>query len=85
MISHKKTIPALTGHKPVGAKTSREPFPAQQSSPRCRVMSVGGFIATMFLVVSVILLGLEWLSRASAPPSGGDEARRQQVRRRPPR
>jgi hypothetical protein len=48
-------------------------------------MSVGGVIATMFLVVSVILLGLEWLSRDSAPPPGGDEARRQQIRRRPPR
>jgi len=48
-------------------------------------MSVGGVIATMFLVVSAILLGLEWLSRDARPPSGGDEARRQQVRRRPPR
>ncbi len=48
-------------------------------------MSVGGVIATMFLVVSVILLGLEWLSRDSATPPGGDEARRQQIRRRPPR
>ena len=42
-------------------------------------MSVGAVIATMFLVVSVILLGLEWLSRAPRTPVDGDRPQRQKA------
>lgn len=49
-------------------------------------MSVGAIIGIMFIVVSVILLGLEWLSRDASAGTGGEQARRQQAtRRRPPR
>lgn len=41
-------------------------------------MSVGAIIATMFLVVSVILLGLEWLSR-DTPPMADERPQRQKA------
>lgn len=45
-------------------------------------MSVGAVIAVMFFVVSVILLGLEWLSRDARPLVADERPQRQQAPRR---
>ena len=45
-------------------------------------MSVGAVIAIMFLVVSGILLFLEWLSRETPPP--GERAQHRKAPRRHP-
>lgn len=42
-------------------------------------MSVGGFVGVMFLVVSVILLGLEWLSRNATGASEGEQTQRREA------